>query len=206
MTLKKIGDFLNYPWMLLLGGAILSPIFTDWYTKVPFTTSFISIYHWIIKWAVIILTFKIQVWIICVTILMTLCVGIYLKYRKDSRVLVDGNGEFTVAVLDTVIDEENTKTYKLTKTFAYTADKFFNFTWEWKWVYNDRIKIYEPKYLAPCCSKPECNFTPLSNSSYGITSTFYCRKCAGFQNIECFEMDGLENTVIRYIEEKVAKF
>lgn len=146
----------NHPWLLVLGGALLtSPLFIDWIKGIPITSTFSSIWHWIKE----VMNINVKLWVVILIVILVIAVLILLI-----KSAINSAGK------DLKIDNDALLNYK--------GDKFGDLTWKWTWKQNPYTHKYEPVDPTPLCNTGKCNFSELvMDDNYTFVCTYLCNNC-----------------------------
>lgn len=171
MASEKI-KWYNAAWTLVIASAVLAPIFTDLYNKVPIVTSFKLLWSFIINNLLYILNFEFKFWW-----LLILCV-IYKAAKAINNYPLNKEDEILSEYFDSRSNETLQITKKTKRMLAFKATKLGNIIWKWEWIYNNLIKEFEIKNLTPICPNISCNNSSLKNEPFGFQrETYRCPKC-----------------------------
>jgi ribosomal protein L37AE/L43A len=135
--------------------AIIPPLLTVWidYLKsVPIFTTFISAITWLKKISIAFLTFKIQLWVIILTIAVLIWLLVYLVRRREKQ------------------DKARQFNY-----LNYKEDNINGLTWRWLYHFNPVTNMYEIKDPKAYC--PLCN-SPLRFKNIFLDSITECVRCS----------------------------
>lgn len=96
-------------------------------------------------------------WIFVILISSIILIFSYkqVKVRRTTKLSDDFRGINDVSYEDTVYWQENLEIRK-EDMLAFTAVKFKHVVWTWEWVFNKKIKEYEPKNIVPHCPTKDC--------------------------------------------------
>jgi hypothetical protein len=205
MFLKTLKKFIYNPFVLTVLGAIFAPIGTDIYNKVPFATTFILIYQFIIS----VLSCQFPLWLYL--LILGLIIGLnrfsrYLTERHIRRNPIDSD-DVPIEVLDAMhdsIERENEKRVdKKERMLKYTADKFDLYIWKWEWIYSNALGDYDIKNLRLLCPKLECTDHPTKQmSTYGGGQHMYkCGTCG-----QTYVVNFTQSAIHKKIREKIETF
>jgi len=171
MASEKI-KWYNAAWVLVIAGAVLAPIFTDLYNKVPIVTSFKLLWNFVINNLLYILNFEVKFWWLLILYV------IYKTAKIINKNFLNKDDEILSEYIDSRSNETLQITEKTKRILAFKATKLGNIIWKWEWIYNNLIKEFEIKNLTPICPNTNCNNSSLKNEPFGFhQDTYRCPKC-----------------------------
>lgn len=213
MASEKTKWWKTPPYSNIVGGlsvliiASVAKTIYDWYTKTEIISTFKDFAIFVSDSFLSLVNFQLRLWwLFCLLPIYVVWQAIK-KYSNNQQEATDEEG-YTNADWDrfhkTWDQEQIVKYNKEKNTLAYTADKFLNYTWEWQWIRNTKLNIYEVKYLKVCCPNPSCDHYHLKlTHEYVITAELYCGKCYKNQEIQKVSINKLEDYIMAEIMEKV---
>lgn len=180
-----------------------------WYTSAPILK---TVNQWLElagNGILIIANYQIKFWWLVTAILIFKfsLFGYHRNKHKDARIYLDDEYDELTELGMQEVERQNIAFEKRERNIlAYKADKFFNVTWEWIWVWNKKINVYEAKKITPCCPNPDCDLSQMTiELDYGYQTSYKCGQCRGRITVP-LGAPAVVTSIEGKIMEKVANF
>ncbi|MGO4879154.1 hypothetical protein ACEN2P_21310 [Pedobacter psychrotolerans] len=185
--MEIIKKFFNHEWIKNISWSVIGGLILLFITKVIFKLPILSTIIMGVKYIGVLLAFQIPVYIMLIALVVIPLTWRYLLELKNRRSL-DGNNNRYLTATD------------LTR-LSYTADKFEHTIWKWEWKYNELLKRYEVKNVAPLCpNDTTCENIPMIPDGFNDENDVYLFKCQNCNTLQGLMSD--TNDIVHYVEKR----
>lgn len=188
MSSQKIKWWKTPPYSNVVGGLMLAAILGllrlgyEWVTATEVLLTFKGFWILVVSSFSYVLNYEFKFWWLLIAfIFFALIRFIYLKVIQKSakNIAYELSEDFpSNDDYDKLHKQMDRDEARLQRMLQYTAGKFFNNVWVWKWTFNRLIHQYEIKNILPVCDKEHCDQNPMrfmSGDSFGYL--YHCDEC-----------------------------
>jgi len=150
--------------------SVIGAAIYDWIKDFPFLHTASNVGIWLYNCLLSFLNAELKVWWVLLGIIIIIGTiyfwGNYLLAKEDK---------------EKKLRQDVLKVLEEPPYIKYVSDRFNNLLWKWKWVYNEKKKIWEIDNLQPDC--PNCHIPLMFDSK--IRQTGYSKNFSGYRCLTC---------------------